>query len=311
MTGRPLWREDTLQANASAKGQTNFDANTRIDTATLNIKSGYDQIEAQTPGAGQGHARRRRLAGRRHDARATCRTGPPGWPPGCRRWAAASLPAATSSRRTAWRRNRAATCGRCSFAAAPLIVKSPWVNLNEQRIDGDRSPARGTGSSGVCNSRRRLSVARPPRSTPRTSSWPCRPTRPMELAGALDYQGDVGRDAAMVRRSGQSAVALATGRTTQRARPSLQQTAGVVQARPPPKSPIWPSVDSSGKQITEPIVRLVARGNYDTKSEVLQLSQLRADVQRDRGVGRRQHSAQSADATTPNSTERSITTWSV
>ena len=47
----PPWREDAVLLGAAAKGQTNFDAKTRVDAATLTVKSGADQIDVKKSGS--------------------------------------------------------------------------------------------------------------------------------------------------------------------------------------------------------------------------------------------------------------------
>ena len=47
MPNRSPWRKDGLVISASAKGQTDLGANTRIDTAGLNLTMGTDQLAAQ------------------------------------------------------------------------------------------------------------------------------------------------------------------------------------------------------------------------------------------------------------------------
>ncbi len=46
MAGQTPWREDSITAFASAKGQTDLDANTRIDAAAITVKAGADQFDA-------------------------------------------------------------------------------------------------------------------------------------------------------------------------------------------------------------------------------------------------------------------------
>ena len=50
LPNRPPWRENDLVALLAAGGQTDFGAQTRIDTATVNLKAGTDQLEARLTG---------------------------------------------------------------------------------------------------------------------------------------------------------------------------------------------------------------------------------------------------------------------
>ena len=47
LPNQPPWREADLAAIVSAKGQTDFSADTRIDSATLSVKAGADQFDVQ------------------------------------------------------------------------------------------------------------------------------------------------------------------------------------------------------------------------------------------------------------------------
>jgi translocation and assembly module TamB len=270
MTGRPLWREETLQASVSAKGQTSFDANTRIDTGTLSVKSGYDQIDA-------------RLLEPVKDMR-DGGVWPVGihiegqlqnWPARLAPWLPAmgrcQLAGGYIAEGTAVASAQSSDMRQLQFAAAPLIVKSPWVNLNEQRIDGSVSgswnglqrrlqlPSASLSCASAAVNAKDVVLALPANA-------------PMELAGAVDYKGDTGRIRQWFADPAAKGPPLWNMAGQLKGSAVLQQTAGVVQGTADTEIANLAVIDASGKRITEPAVRLVAKGNYDTKSEVLQLS---------------------------------------
>ena len=86
-------------------------------------------------GAGQGSARRRRVAGRRARCRANCRTGPPDWPPGSP-MNNVQLAGGYIVEANGVASKDGGDLRQMRFAAEPLIVNSPWVYVNETRIDG-------------------------------------------------------------------------------------------------------------------------------------------------------------------------------
>jgi translocation and assembly module TamB len=285
MTGRPLWREDAIEANASARGRTNFDASTRIDTASLNVKSGYDQIEAK-------------LLEPVNDMRdggvwpvgLTMRGYLQNWPARLAPWiptmGQCQLAGGYSLQASAVASKQGGDLRQMGFAAQPLIVKSPWANLNEGWIEGDASgswnqqqrrlqlpaaslkclakapdnakDANGAAATTVAVQAKDVVVAMPT-------------AGPMELVGTLGYQGDVGRVQQWFVDPKVASLWHINGQLNGNA--IVQQTAGLMHGTATTEVANLAIADSTGQQVREPIVRLVARGDYDTKSEVLQLSQ--------------------------------------
>ena len=268
---QPPWREDSVLLSASAKGQTNFDANTRIDAATLSVKSGSDQIDAKIlepvkdmQGGGV-------------------------WPV----WRADAGPVAELARppgRLVAAMNNVQLAGgyiveadgvaskdggelrQMGFAAEPLIVKSPLV---EHQRDADRGrrgrlvePAAAASATPVGLD---CSCATAAVGMPRTSSWRCPPTGRWNWPARSTIRATpagfgsgspIPKLPSPWRLAGQLKGSAA-----------LQQTAGVVHGATTTELANLAVVDSAGKQFQEPIVRLVAQGDYDSQSKTLQLSQ--------------------------------------
>ena len=88
---------------------------------------------------------------------------------------------------------------------------------------------------------------------------------PMELAGTVNYQGDVGR----IRQWFADPKMPSPWRLAGQLKGSavLQQTAGVVHGTTTAELANLAVVDAAGKQFQEPIVRLTAQGDYDAKSQ--------------------------------------------
>jgi translocation and assembly module TamB len=270
MTGQPTWREDSLFVNASAKGQTNFDANTRIDTASINMKSGFDQIDVsllspvknlQGGGVWSVVLKMQGLL--------------QNWPGRLAVW----LPMKNVQMNGSYilqadgvASKDGADLRQMGFAAEPMVMASPWVNVNEKRVDA-------TAAGSWNQSKRRLQVP--------SASFKCSTAAvaasnvvmampeigPTEMAGNLNYEGDVGRmrqwfvdPKTKLPPSWQLGGQL-------KGSAIVQQTAGVIHGTTTAEVANLAVVDSLGKQVQEPIVRLVAQGDYSTQSKTLQLTQ--------------------------------------
>ena len=149
------------------------------------------------------------------------------------------------------------------FAAEPLIVTSPSLNVNETRIEG-------TAAGSWNQQQRRLQV---PSASIRCATAAVTAKNvvmalpadgPMELAGAVDYQGDAGRIGQWFADPKTPSAWRLAGQLKGSA--ALQQTAGIVHGTTTAELANL-AVVSAGKQFQEPIVRLVAQGDYDSKSK--------------------------------------------
>jgi translocation and assembly module TamB len=260
---QPAWREDSLLVYVSAKGQTNFDVNTRIDAATLNVTSGFDQIDAKImepvkdlQGGGVWRVSAQ-IKGQLQN-----------WPARLALWlpmnncqlAGGYIVAAEGVAS-----KDGAELRQFGFAAEPLIVKSPLLNINETRIEGSAAgswngqqrrlqvPAASIKCATAAVDANNVVIALPASGS-------------TELAGTIQYRGDAGRmrlwfanpkTTADWRLAGQFEGSLA-----------LQQNAGLVHGATTTKLTNL-AVVSGGKQFQEPIVQLVAQGDYDPKLQTL------------------------------------------
>ena len=207
------WREENVVFNASAKGLTNFDASTRIDAAALTIRSGVDQIEAKIlepvkdlHGGGVWRVWAR-VFGQLQN-----------WPARL----AVCLPTMNNYQLTGNYivegdgvvSNTGGEVRQVGFAAEPLVVKSPLLNVNETRIEG-------TAAGSWNGQQRRLQIPAA------TISCATAAVAAKDVVMALPSRRSHGTDRhhqlprrrrphpAVVRRS-ETALALATRRTTPR-----------------------------------------------------------------------------------------------
>ncbi len=265
MAGREPWREESLLAFVSAKGQTDFTTETRIDSATLNVKAGSDKIEAQLT---QPVANLRgggiwplylKMEGQLQN-----------WPARlafllptnqCRLAGAYAFDADVMASKVT------GNLKRVRFAAAPLTVASPWLTLNEPRIDLE------AGGSWDWRARKlQIEPAKlncPSLALQANNILVALPEAgPMELAGNVKYQGEIGRLRQWFLGAAPPAWQMA-GQLTGEAQ--LQQTGNTIRGTTVADIANLAMSNASGSQFQEPRVRLMAAGNYDTKSSVLQL----------------------------------------
>ena len=263
---------------ASAKGLTDFDAATRVDAAALSIHSGVDQFEAKIMepvkdlhGGGVWHVWAR-VFGQLQN-----------WPARL----AVFLPTINSYQLTGnyivegdgVASSDGGQVRQVGFASEPLVVKSPLLNINEPRVEG-------TAAASWNGQQRRLQVAAATISCGAAGSATAAVTAkvtakdvvvalpaggPTELAGTLNYQGDAARLRQWFADPKQPSPWRLAGQL--RGAATLQQTAGVVHGMATTELANLTVVDAKGKQMQEPLVSLVAKGDYDTKSQVLQLSE--------------------------------------
>ena len=263
------WREESVVFNASAKGLTDFDASTRIDAAALTIRSGNDQIEAKIlepvkdlHGGGVWRVWAR-VFGQLQN-----------WPARL----AVFLPTMNNYQLTGnyivegdgVASNNGGELRQVGFAAEPFVVKSPLLNVNETRIEG-------TAAGSWNGQQRRLQI---PAATISCATAAVAAKDVVlalsaggatELTGAVNYQGDAGR----IRQWFANPKLPATWRLAGQLRGSatLQQNAGVIHGATTAELANLAVVDSTGKQFQEPLVSLAAKGDYDVKSQALQLSE--------------------------------------
>lgn len=266
---RPTWREDDLVATLAAKGQTNLDVDTRIDSASVRVKSKTDQISVQLT-----QPVKDLRNGGNWPLRIQAQGELQNWPGRLAVW----VPAKNCRMTGAYTLAVDGTMGKESvelrqvgLAAAPLVVASPWVNINEPRFDAalagswDQAKRRLHVAPGnlkcatVAIQANDLTVALPD-------------DGPMEMVGSVNYQGDVARLRQwMADPAKPSAWRLAgqLGGTLQ-----LNQSNGVIRGDTTTDVTNLAVVDAAGQQFLEPRVRLAARGDYDTKTGVMQFEKV-------------------------------------
>ena len=238
--------------------------------------------------------------------RGSCRTGPAGWP-----LAADEQLAAFRGLRAGGRRRRprriASICAQVRLAAAPLIVASPWLNVNEPRVDA--------AVAGSWNQQQRRLQLDP-------ASLTCA-TVAVQANNVVLAMPDEGRDgtgrhaqlpgrrgpaAAMVQQSRQAAH-LATGRATPRHGAIAADGRRRSTAKPPPTWLNLAVVDATGQQFQEPSSPPGGARRLQSTDRHAATRAVRAHLRR-RSMPRRPAAwRRSAARTTPNSTGRSATTW--
>lgn len=275
MPDQPAWQEADLVALLSAKGQTNMGVETRIDTATLSVKTASDQIDARlvqpvkdlrNGGVWPVHVQ---AQGQLQN-----------WPGRLAAWLptkdyrvtggyAVEADGTASMDSVELRQVRA--------AAAPLIVASTSLNMNEPRLD--------LTAAGSWNQKLRRLQIEPGNLTCATAIVQANnivvavPEKgPMELAGTLKYQGDVARIRGWFNDPQKPSTWQLAGQLSGTAQ--VHQAAGVIRGETTNDVTNLAVVDSSGQQFQEPRARLVARGTYNNQNGLIQLEQceLTSDV---------------------------------
>ncbi len=263
------WIERELVATLSAKGQTNLNVDTRIDAAAASLKAGEDQIDVQLAqpvqnlrdgGAWPVHVR---AQGQLQN-----------WPSRLAAWLPTQncqLTGAYALEADGTASSQSVEVRQVRMAAAPLVVHSPWLLVNEPRID--------VSAAGSWNQAERRLKVEPANLTCATAEiqannfvWASPEKGPAELGGTLQFRGDAARvrtwlcdpkTAADWRMAGQFKGTV-----------QLNQTAGVIQGETTAELLNLAVIDASGQQFQEPSIRLAGRGNYEKKSGNVQIERM-------------------------------------
>lgn len=264
----PPWREENLVATLSAQGRTDLGANTRIDAATVSMKSGTEQFDARLT---------RPVADLRNGGswpvKIQARGQLQGWPGRLAVW----LPTQNCRLAGAYAAEADVTAAadgvelrQMRVAAEPLIVALPWLNVNEPKLDA--------GAAGSWNQAQRRLRIEPASLNCATMAVQANhvvvamPEKgPMEMAGALKFQGDLARLRQWLGKAGKASPWQLAGQLVGAA--ELRQTNGVIHGETTTDVTNLAVVDASHQQFQEPRLRLFARGQYDTKAGVTQLEQ--------------------------------------
>ncbi|MCC6125338.1 MAG: hypothetical protein IT426_10275 [Pirellulales bacterium] len=268
LSGERPWREPSLTTTLSAKGQTDFTPkNTAIDSAAVQLVAGADQFSAQLRGPVKNLA----------DGGV--------WPIAAnaqgqlQNWltrAAAFAPLAGYQAAGAGRLEAQITASAASIEIAdakihaePFALASPSLNLNEPQLD--------LAAAGSWNAKQRklnIKSALLTNSTLNVSAqdFVCSlpESGPVELAGTVQYQGNLARLWQCIGdRAQPSAYELggAMGGTAQ-----FKQTGGVIHCETAAEVANLVVANASGQQFQEPKIALAAVADYDNKSNVLKIA---------------------------------------
>lgn len=260
MPNQPPWREDDLVTLLSAKGQTNLSVDTRVDTATLSVKTTADQIDAQLL-----QPVKDLRNGGTWPVQIKAQGQLQGWPGRLAAW----LPTKDCRMTGGYALEANATASVDSVelrqlraAAAPLIVASTSLNVNEPRVD--------LTAAGSWNQQQRRLQIEPANVTCATAivaannvvvAMPA--NGPMELAGTLKYQGDAARIRAWFADPQKPPTWQLAGQLN--GITQVHQAAGIISGETTNDIANLAVVDSSGQQFQEPRARFVARGSYNNK----------------------------------------------
>ncbi len=205
------WREPDLLARLTAKGQTDLSAETRIDAAALNVKAGADQLDVQLA-APVKDLRNGGIWPLRVQTQGQLQN----WPGRLAAWLPANsqLSGAYALEADVTAAKDRVDLRQVRLAVAPLIVASPWLNVNEprrgrrgRRLVGPAATAAAhrAGQPGLRDGGRPGQQRRPGRAREGSDGI-------VRHAGLPGRRGPAG---AMVQRSRQAA-GMATGGTTPR-----------------------------------------------------------------------------------------------
>jgi hypothetical protein len=269
LPNQPAWREDDLVATFAAKGQTNLDVDTRIDSASVSVKSQTDQIDVRLM-----QPVKDLRNGGAWPVRVQAQGQLQNWPGRLAAWVPTKdcrLTGAYTLAVDGTMAKESVELRQIGLAAAPMIVASPWVNINEPRVDvalagsWDQAKRRLRIEPGtlkcatVAMQANNVTVALPENGA-------------MEMTGSLSYQGDVARLRQWISDPAKPSAWRAAGQlggTLQ-----LNQADGVIRGDTTTDVANLAVIDATGQQFLEPRVRLVARGDYNTKAGVMQFEKV-------------------------------------
>jgi translocation and assembly module TamB len=262
------WQETNLNLDCTAKGNTDGTANTRLDSAVLNLQAGDDRLTAQLlqPVADlkQGGV----------------------WPVRVlmqgqlRNWAvraASFLPISDWRAAGAVDLDVQATAskdgvniGQAKIRAAQFALTSSYLNIQEPEIE--------LSAAGSWNQRqRRLQLSQAAlaaaglalQADAFTVAAP--QNGPFEISGTVKYQGDLGRISQWFADRNKQPTWAMGGQFTGNLQ--FNQTTDLIKIEAAADVNNLVVADSSGEKFQEPLIRLIARGNYDSKAGLMQLEQ--------------------------------------
>ena len=263
---RTPWTEETLVVALAAKGRTNLGSDTRLESATFQIRSGNDQLDAKLR---QPVADLRtpvpidiQMQGQldRWPARLATLLATQDWRLG---GSYQALIQATASK-------DAIIVEQAKITASQLVLGSPSLNLSESAAEltasgrWERQPLRlriDTAtfvSSAVSAQAKDMVVSMPDKG-------------PMEMTGVVSYRADLERVRPWFAAAGKPPAWQLAGQLSGTAQ--LQQSAGQIQGRTEADIVRLAVANASGPQFQEPQVHLAARGSYLSQDGVIRLDQ--------------------------------------
>ncbi|MEN6449962.1 MAG: hypothetical protein ABFC96_05695 [Thermoguttaceae bacterium] len=264
--GKPAWREDSVTATFGAKGQSDPKDKTRIDTASVSVVSGADQLAARliSPVTDLGNspwAVHAELTGQLQS-----------WPGRLAMW----LPANSVRRLEGAYRvvadgivaGAGVTLKQLEASAIPLVVDSSWMTINEPQVvvgmagSWDRQKGRirldpallSTATLGVQAKDVEVSIGS---------------AAPADLNGTITCQGDLGR----LRQWFSDPKVPSPWRLAGQLNGTVQllPSAGMTAANVNVRLAKLAVSDGAGQQFFEPEVSLIAVGRYDPSAKTFQL----------------------------------------
>lgn len=263
------WIEPELIATLSAKGQTDLTVETRIDAAAASLKAGEDQIDIRLAQPVQNLR-----SGGAWPVHAQAKGQLQNWPNRLAAWLPTKdcrLAGAYALEADATASSQSVEVRQIRMAAAPLVVNSLWLMINETQVD--------IGAAGSWDqSKRRLQIE-PANLTCATAAiqannvvWSVPEKGPAELGGTLQFRGDAARVRTWLSDPKTAADWRLAGQLTGIVQ--LNQTAGVIRGETTAEISNLAVIDASGQQFQEPKIRLFARGDYENKSGNIRIERM-------------------------------------
>lgn len=267
--GKPPWREPTVSLSVSANGRTDLGENTRIDAASLVLKTTTDQINANLTApvadltGGGSWPIRLDMQGQLYN-----------WPARLAPWLptdgwqvaggyALGVDATASMNNVELR--------ELKLTAVPLKIASKSFNADESQLNasligswnGEQRRVQvvrgGFNCDTVAIGAKNVVVSLPEQGE-------------MELTGSLEYQTFIDRLKKWFADPAKPATWGIAGTLSGTA--ELRQSAGVISGTADAKVLNMAVIDSSGQRFEEPMVLLSTAGDYNLQSKVLQLAKL-------------------------------------
>jgi hypothetical protein len=260
------WNEESLLLFCTAKGRTDFGADTQLDSAALNVKAGADKLDAQLT---------QPVSDLRNGGIWPVSVQMQGqlqnWPARLGAW----LPTKDWQMAGDYKLNVLGSGSKeglelrtCTLAVAPLTLLSPSLNLNEPRFDA--------ALVGSWSQRQRRLQLEPANLACATFAVQANnvvvavPVQgPIEMAGTLKYSGLLERLRQCFADPKKASTWQLTGQFSGAAQ--VTQSGGKIHGETAADVANLTVVDSSGGKFQEPRIHLTALGGYDKQSGAIQL----------------------------------------